>query len=88
TSAAVAGSFAPGVAAVYIATGEAFPDALAAAAAAGAQGAPLLLTAPVTLSHAVNWRIGVLQPSRAVVAGGPSAVSEAVIVAVRDAVAR
>ncbi|HEX5590226.1 MAG TPA: cell wall-binding repeat-containing protein, partial [Candidatus Limnocylindrales bacterium] len=46
TSAAVAGSFAPGVAAVYIATGEAFPDALAAAAAAGAQGAPLLLTAP------------------------------------------
>src|SRR5690606_22695181 len=36
-------SFSPGVPVVYVATGLAFPDALAAAPAAAAQGGPLLL---------------------------------------------
>ena len=88
TSAAVAGFFSAGVESVYVASGVAFPDALAAAAAAGAHGSPLILTAPTALPRDADWRIGVLQPSRAIVVGGPSAVSDAVLAAVRGAVAR
>ena len=88
TSAAVAAGFAPGVPVAYVATGLAFPDALAAAAAAGAQGAPVLLTRPTALPAAVDWHIARLEPHRAVIAGGTSAVSDAVLAAVRNAVAR
>jgi putative cell wall-binding protein len=88
TSAAVAAGFSPGVAVVYVATGMDFPDALAAAAAAGAQGAPILLTRPTDLPAAVDWHLARLEPQRAVVAGGPMAVSDAVLSAVRNAMAR
>ncbi|MCI0583239.1 MAG: cell wall-binding repeat-containing protein [Chloroflexi bacterium] len=88
TSAAVAGTFGPGVPVVYVATGLNFADALAAAAAAGAQGAPVLLTHPTSLPAAVDWHIGRLEPQRAVIAGSSSAVSDGVLSAVRNAVAR
>jgi len=87
TSAAVAATFNPGVRAIYAATGLDFPDALAAAAAAGAQGSPMVLTAPAALPDVVRAEIVRLNPARAVIAGGISAVSAAAEAAIRDAVA-
>ena len=87
TSAAVAGTYASGVPAVYVATGAAFPDALAAAAAAGAHGVPLLLSAPGRLPSIVSKRIGALDPARAAVVGGRAALNDVVLAGVRSAVA-
>lgn len=63
---------------VFVATGLDFPDALAAAAAAGALGGPLLLTRPTALPSAVRDEIVRLKPARIVVVGGTSVVSERV----------
>jgi putative cell wall-binding protein len=87
TSAAVAATFNPGVRAVYAATGLDFPDALAAASAAGAQGSPMVLTNPAALPDVIRAEIVRLNPARAVIAGGTSAVSAAAEAAIRDAVA-
>lgn len=87
TSAAIAATFAGDVPVIYAASGLAFPDALAAAAAAGAQGAPVLITAPTVLPAGIRTQIVRLDPTRAVVAGGTAAVSDAVLAAIRNAVA-
>lgn len=63
---------------VYVATGQNFPDGLAAAPAAAAAGAPLLLT-PTNASRAnVEAEIRRLAPSQIVVVGGAPSVSDAV----------
>ena len=83
TAAAVsAGTFSPGVPIAYLATGSDFPDALAAAAAAGGRG-PVLLTGASALPTATASELGRLRPARVVVAGGPLAVGDAVVSAVR-----
>ena len=87
TSAAVAGTFETGVPVVYLASGLGFADALAAAAAAGSMGSPMVLTQPGTLPASIRAEIVRLNPSHAIVAGGASAVSDAVIRSIRDAVA-
>jgi putative cell wall-binding protein len=87
TSAAVAATFDSGVPAVYAATGRNFPDALAAAAAAGSNGSPMVLTNPLALPEAIRAEIVRLNPSRAVIAGGLAAVSSAAEAAIREAVA-
>ncbi|TAJ98963.1 MAG: hypothetical protein EPO36_13660 [Chloroflexota bacterium] len=87
TSAAVAATFDSGVPAVYAATGLNFPDALAAAAAAGSNGSPMVLTNPLALPEAIRAEIVRLNPSRAVIAGGLAAVSSAAEAAIREAVA-
>jgi putative cell wall-binding protein len=87
TSAAIAGTFAPGVSVVYAASGLNFPDALAAAAAAGAQGAPMMITTPTALPASIRDQIIRLNPARAVIAGGPAVVSDSVLAAIRNAVA-
>ena len=71
-------AFAPGVPVAYLATGTAFPDALAAGAAAGRVGGPVLLTAADALPDAVRDELARLRPARVVVLGGTAAVSEAV----------
>jgi subtilisin family serine protease len=78
TAAKVADSFAPGVAVAYVASGEQFPDALAGAALAGSQGAPVLLTGPRALPTVTAAALSRLQPQRIVVLGGSGAVSSAV----------
>lgn len=62
---------------VYIATGTKFPDALGAGAAAGADGAPLLLVngAAAELDAATADLIESLAPSRVVIVGGEASVS-------------
>lgn len=87
TAALLAGSFVARVASVYVATGLDFPDALSAGAAAGAQDGPLLLTTTTLLPGVSTSTIVALSPSHAVIAGGPSVVSDGVLAAVRNAVA-
>ena len=76
--------FPSGAPTVVVASGEAFPDALAASAVAGANGGPLLLTAHDVLPEAVAWELRRLSPSRVVVLGGSRAVSDAVLGAIRN----
>jgi len=70
--------FDPGVEAVFIATGEDYPDALAAGPAAAKLGGPVLLTTGGKLAAATAAELARLKPGRVVVVGGTSAVSAAV----------
>lgn len=63
---------------VYVASGEDFPDALSAAAAASKDGGPLLLTRNGALPDAVRNEVVRLKPQSIVVVGGPGAISAAV----------
>lgn len=63
---------------VIVATGLSYPDALSAAGLAGVYHAPLLLTAPASLTSGVATEITRLGATKVVVVGGTSAVSEAV----------
>lgn len=82
TAAAVsAQAYGPGVPVAYVATGTAFPDALAAGPAAGRAGGPVLLTWRDELPGATIAELQRLRPGRIVVLGGPAAVSDAVAAA-------
>jgi hypothetical protein len=85
TAALVAETFFPEPAGAVFASGATFPDALAGGVLAGRAGVPLLLTAPGTLPAPVD---AYLTAHRAalrygIVLGGPQAVAEAVVDAVR-----
>lgn len=69
---------------VFVATGADFPDALTAAAAAGAAGGPLLLTRPTVLPDRVRAEIVRLAPRRIVVVGGTGVVAAGVERALRS----
>jgi len=82
TAAAVSRAhFGPNVPVVYVATGRNFPDAVAAGAAAGVQGGPILLTEPSLLPTATRSELARLRPLRIVVLGGPAVVNASVITA-------
>lgn len=79
TAVEVSKSAFPGTApVVFLASGQDFPDALAAAAAAASQGGSLLLTASGALPAPVRGELSRLAPSRVVIIGGTGAVSAAV----------
>lgn len=59
----------------FVASGEDFPDALAAAARAGSLDAPVLLAGPTALPAVTTEELLRLQPQTVVVVGGPGAVS-------------
>jgi putative cell wall-binding protein len=63
---------------LYVATGAAFADGLAAGPVAGLAGGPLLLVGRDTLPSVVSAEIRRLDPSTVVVVGGSGSVSEAV----------
>jgi putative cell wall-binding protein len=63
---------------VVIASGETFPDALAAAYAAGLPSVPILLTAKDKLPAPTSTAITSLKATKALIVGGTSAVSAAV----------
>jgi len=77
TSRALVAEFAPPSSTLYIATGRNFPDALAAAAAAGAQGAPVLLVngLAATLDAPTRQLIAARSVETALIAGGSGVVS-------------
>ncbi|MFD5215752.1 cell wall-binding repeat-containing protein [Microbacterium sp. NPDC058345] len=72
------------VSVVFVATGTDFPDALTAAAAAGAAGGPLLLTRPTMLPDVVRAELVRLAPQRIVVVGGSGVVAAGVERALRS----
>jgi len=65
--------------AVFIASGNDFPDALAGGAAAAKQVAPLLLTSPARISTAVSTELKRLAPTKIYVLGGTNAVNAAAV---------
>lgn len=71
--------FGSGASTVFVATGASFPDALAGSPAAASRHAPILLTSPASLPGATATELARLGPSRIIVLGGPSAVSDAVV---------
>ncbi|NIA24104.1 MAG: hypothetical protein GWP04_00890 [Gammaproteobacteria bacterium] len=80
TAAAVSASgFPAGASQVYVATGENFPDALAAVPAAFHEGAPIVLTRTGSLPSATRTELQRLAPDRIIVLGGPGAVSDLVM---------
>jgi SpoIID/LytB domain protein len=68
----------PGATSAYVASGAAFPDALAGAALAGHLGAPVLLTRPTTLPDVTATALRDQQPSAITVLGGTGVVSASV----------
>ncbi|GAA1055303.1 hypothetical protein GCM10017608_24240 [Agromyces luteolus] len=83
TSVELAARFDRGVGDVWLATGEDFPDGLAASAVAGARGGPVLLTRSTRLPGPVGAELSRLAPRRVWVMGGEAAVSNGVVDAVR-----
>jgi LAS superfamily LD-carboxypeptidase LdcB/putative cell wall-binding protein len=82
TAAAIsAGTFAPGVPTVFIATGRDFPDALAAAPAAAKRRGPLLLVTASTIPGPTASELTRLRPSRIEVVGSAGVISDAVLAA-------
>ena len=82
TAAAISGAtYASGVPVVYLATGQDFPDALAGAAAAGSQGAPMLLVTKDGVPAATAAELVRLQPARIVLFGSVTSVSDSVLAA-------
>lgn len=69
----------PGVGVAYIATGAAFPDALAGGAAGAANDGPLLFVEPSGIPFDVRVELDRLNPQRIVVLGGPAAVSHEIL---------
>jgi SpoIID/LytB domain protein len=78
TAAAVAARYPSGLEVVYVASGIAFPDALAGAARAAYNDGPLLLTHPTSLPSATREAMVRLNPNRVVVLGGENSVSDSV----------
>lgn len=78
-------AFPDGADTVVIASGAAFPDALAAGSLAGRRGGAILLTQPTVLPPAIATELTRLQPVEVLVVGGPSAVSPAVLAAIEGA---
>ncbi|MDC5698860.1 cell wall-binding repeat-containing protein, partial [Intrasporangium calvum] len=87
TAARVAAEY-TSAATVYVASGETFPDALSAAATAGRDRMPLLLTRADSLPTPTSDALSRLNPSRAYVVGGPATITEAVREAILVAMSR
>lgn len=73
----VAAAYPADVPRVYLASGQDYPDALAGAALAAHQGAPLLITRSTFLPTAVAEQLERLSPGQLIVLGGTGAVSSA-----------
>jgi putative cell wall-binding protein len=78
-------TFAPGVAAAFVATGASFPDALAAGPAAIRTGGPVLLTHPGSLPGSTRAELVRLRPQTIYLLGGTAAVSESVRQSIQQA---
>ncbi len=72
-------AFNPGVPVAYVATGANYPDALAAGAAAGHQGGPVLLVERNRLPALAITELERLDPHRIVVVGSSAVVSDYVL---------
>ncbi|MCT8157705.1 cell wall-binding repeat-containing protein [Bifidobacterium polysaccharolyticum] len=73
---------------VIVASGDNFPDALAASGFSGLADAPVILTNSYRLSARADGQISRLKPKKVVVIGGESAVSDSVVNQIEKRVAR
>ncbi|MFD5865236.1 cell wall-binding repeat-containing protein [Agromyces sp. NPDC127015] len=78
TAVEISQEFAPGVSHVFIATGADFPDALGAAAVAGAMQSPILLVTRNSVPSSVIAEIKRLKPGKIVIVGGTGVVGSSV----------
>ena len=78
TAVSAAKQFAPGIDTVYVASGQDFPDAISASAAAGTREAPLLLTKKDSLPQSVSAELRRLSPKKIVIVGGTGVISSRV----------
>lgn len=69
---------------VVVASGENYPDALAASGYAGVKNSPIILTSANVLEDQARMRIAALHPSTIVVVGGESAISRDVVSSLRN----
>jgi autotransporter-associated beta strand protein len=76
--------FGDGATTVYVATGQNFPDGVAAGAAAGQHNAALVLVPGSGLPQSVIAALQKMNPERIVVVGGTTAVSAATLTALRE----
>ncbi|MEO8511120.1 MAG: cell wall-binding repeat-containing protein [Chloroflexota bacterium] len=83
TAAAASQAFAAGVPVVYIATGQNYPDALAAGPAADRNQGPILLVEQNRLTDPTVAALQRLQPKWIVIIGGPDAISGGVETALK-----
>ena len=83
TAAAIVAAYFPSSPTAWLATGAAFPDALAAAPVAGRAHRPLLLTMSTSLPAPTRGQLVRLRPGHVYVVGGAGAVSPTVLNAVR-----
>jgi putative cell wall-binding protein len=74
-----ASTFSPPQDVVFVASGENYPDALAAGPAAASADAPILLVRKDTVPADVVTELERLKPSHVVVVGGPGVVSETTV---------
>jgi putative cell wall-binding protein len=82
TSATVsAQKFASGIDTVFVASGEVFPDALSASAAAGHRNAPVLLVGRSAVSTEVDAELKRLKPKHIVLLGGTATIDASVATA-------
>jgi putative cell wall-binding protein len=81
TAAAISASYASPGDPVFLATGTAFPDALAGGPAAAARGASLLLTKRGVLQEPTGVELGRVRPATITVLGGVIAVADEVAAA-------
>jgi putative cell wall-binding protein len=86
TSASVAAAFFPSAAAVFVATGEGFPDALSAAGAASGLADPVLLVPGTTgtVPAATAAQLSRLSPAKIYAVGGTAVVSESMASALQQ----
>jgi putative cell wall-binding protein/subtilisin family serine protease len=77
-------NFSSGVGVAYVTTGEKFPDALAAGAAAGKNAGPVLLTRFGSVPSHTKTELQRLKPKKVVVVGGPAVIDESVLVELRS----
>lgn len=73
---------------VIVASGDNFPDALAASGLSGLADAPVILTNSYRLSARADGQISRLSPNKVIVIGGESAVSDSVVNQIEKRVAR
>ena len=78
-----AATFSPPVPVVFIATGDAFSDALAAAPAAAVDRGPVLLVTATAIPPATAAELTRLKPAKIIVQGGPLAIADLVVTALQ-----
>lgn len=74
----------PPVRPVYVASGEVFPDALSASAAAGQFGAPVLLVQKNAVPGVIAAELARLKPARIEVLGGTNTISDEVVASLQQ----